>query len=358
MKKTIITILLLFIPVFALICTPIIISRARNDGWRYNNGWYYLYSDGAYARSEYINGYWIDASGWYDPAWDGKWKRDNTGWWFSSGAWYPTSQWLKIDGEWYYFKEDGYMAHGEWVEDYYLTESGAMATGDDVPEKVSTRWTVTSYSSATGGQTMRYTIVDEFDRLMIIDGGWEEDASSLKDIIAEHDNHVYAWIVTHPHFDHAGAFNVIMSENNDIMVDDVYVTNLDYDRYKETAQSYDHFETCEKYKDVINGLDNVTVLKEGDVVSKRNIHASIKRLYESGWVENCDWSFRKTGDETFDLHLTLDVCPKVSGFYFEGVKFFKDKELIAEMKSRVHQPLNEQLWIQLGEVKLQQGMMI
>ena len=82
--------------------------------------------------------------------------------------------------------------------------------------------------------------------------------------------------------------------------------------------------------------------KEGDAVSKRNIHASIKRLYESGWVKNCDWGLQKTGDETFDLHLTLDVCPKVSGFYFEGVKFFKDKELIAEMKSRVHQPLNEQ----------------
>ena len=82
--------------------------------------------------------------------------------------------------------------------------------------------------------------------------------------------------------------------------------------------------------------------KEGDAVSKRNIHASIKRLYESGWVKNCDWSLRKTGEGTFDLHLILDVCPKVSGFYFKGVKFFKDKELIAEMKSRVHQPLNEQ----------------
>ncbi len=82
--------------------------------------------------------------------------------------------------------------------------------------------------------------------------------------------------------------------------------------------------------------------KEGDAVSKKNIHASIKRLYESGWVKNCDWGLQKTGEGTFDLHLTLDVCPKVSGFYFEGVKFFKDKELIAEMKSRVYQPLNEQ----------------
>ena len=87
---------------------------------------------------------------------------------------------------------------------------------------------------------------------------------------------------------------------------------------------------------------SLLTFKEGDAISKKNIHDSIKRLYDSGWIENCDWKLEKTDAQKFNLHLTLDVCPKVSGFYFEGVKFFKCKELIAEMKSRVHQPLNEQ----------------
>jgi len=125
-------------------------------------------------------------------------------------------------------------------------------------------WTVTSYSPKTGTQAMIYTITDNKGRLIIIDGGYEDDADQIRKTISEHDNHVYAWIVSHPHFDHAGAFNVIMSEDSDITVDTVYVTNLNYDRYKETAQPYDVFETCDKYCEVISKLDNVTILKEND----------------------------------------------------------------------------------------------
>ena len=82
--------------------------------------------------------------------------------------------------------------------------------------------------------------------------------------------------------------------------------------------------------------------KEGDTVSKKTVSDSLKRLYESGWVKNCDWKVQKTSEQTFDLHLVLDLYPKVSGFHFEGIKFFNEKTLTAEMKSRVHQPLNEQ----------------
>ena len=39
---------------------------AEKEGWNYKKGWYYLFSDGTYACSEYIDGYWLDASGWYD----------------------------------------------------------------------------------------------------------------------------------------------------------------------------------------------------------------------------------------------------------------------------------------------------
>ncbi|MCR5213122.1 MAG: L,D-transpeptidase family protein, partial [Eubacterium sp.] len=94
-------------------------------------GWWYDNGDGTYAKSEYIDGYWLDANGWYDPAWYGNWNKNNKGWWFESGSWYPKNSWLKVNKNWYYFDENGYMKSSEWVKSsgnwYYMTESGAMA---------------------------------------------------------------------------------------------------------------------------------------------------------------------------------------------------------------------------------------
>ncbi len=109
--------------------------KAASGSWKQTNGrWWYQYANGSYAHSEYIDGYWLDSAGWYDSAWNGSWAHDSTGWWFESGNWYPTGQWMKIDGDWYYFKNSGYMACSEWIGNYYLKSSGAMATNTWIGE--------------------------------------------------------------------------------------------------------------------------------------------------------------------------------------------------------------------------------
>ena len=57
-----------------------------------------------------------------------EWKSDSTGYWYTSGSIYLTG-WHSIDGNWYYFYSDGYMAHDCWIEGYYLNSNGSMATG-------------------------------------------------------------------------------------------------------------------------------------------------------------------------------------------------------------------------------------
>ncbi len=85
-------------------------SKAMSEGWRESGGgWWYEFSDGSYAKSEYINGYWLDSAGWYDSAWDAAWFKDSNGWWYQSGSWYPVDEWVKIDKKWYYFNSSGYM---------------------------------------------------------------------------------------------------------------------------------------------------------------------------------------------------------------------------------------------------------
>ena len=155
--KKIVAILTIIITISTL---NINVNAAANGTWiESNNNWWYSYADGSYATSEYIDGYWIGSDGWYDPAWNGSWKCNSTGWWFQSGSWYPTSQWLKINHEWYYFKSSGYMACNEWVGNYYIQSDGTMATdmwigdyyvGSDgawVPGKK--KETVTTYTTET-----------------------------------------------------------------------------------------------------------------------------------------------------------------------------------------------------------------
>lgn len=58
----------------------------------------------------------------------GTWIQDATGRWYQNvdGS-YPASQWKEIEGIWYYFNPNGYMARNQWVGNYYLGDNGAMA---------------------------------------------------------------------------------------------------------------------------------------------------------------------------------------------------------------------------------------
>lgn len=59
------------------------------------------------------------------------WNKDDKGWWYAdTTTTYYKSRWAQIDGDWYYFKEDGYIMANEWKMDstgtYYLGADGKM----------------------------------------------------------------------------------------------------------------------------------------------------------------------------------------------------------------------------------------
>ena len=105
--------------------------------WVISGGrWWYDKGDGTYAKSEFIDGYWLDEDGWYVAGWYGKWYQNKSGWWYQSGNWYPQSSWLKIDNIWYYFDANGYMASSKWVKSkgywYYFNADGSMAVNTTI----------------------------------------------------------------------------------------------------------------------------------------------------------------------------------------------------------------------------------
>ncbi|SEQ85456.1 Putative cell wall binding repeat-containing protein [Lachnospiraceae bacterium NE2001] len=101
-------------------------SCPRGQWLEISGGWYYYKDDGYMDSCGYRDGYWLSGSGAWDPAYSGgHWCCNSVGWWYEDSGWYPTSQWLQINGSWYYFKADGYMATNQWIDGCYLGESGA-----------------------------------------------------------------------------------------------------------------------------------------------------------------------------------------------------------------------------------------
>ena len=82
------------------------------------------------------------------PKLQGKWKKNNKGWWYDRGdGSYPAGEFEIIKGKTYYFNESGYMLtgwqkiSGEW---YYFSAVGAMLTDW---QKINDKW---YYFSASG----------------------------------------------------------------------------------------------------------------------------------------------------------------------------------------------------------------
>ncbi|MCQ2026829.1 hypothetical protein [Clostridium butyricum] len=55
-----------------------------------------------------------------------EWKKDSNGWWYTEDSTYATG-WRVIDGKWYYFYSNGYMAHDTVVDGYYVNNSGCYS---------------------------------------------------------------------------------------------------------------------------------------------------------------------------------------------------------------------------------------
>jgi foldase protein PrsA len=53
-----------------------------------------------------------------------EWKKDDTGYWFEDGGSWVTG-WKNLDGKWYYFNSNGYMAHDTEIDGWKLGSDGA-----------------------------------------------------------------------------------------------------------------------------------------------------------------------------------------------------------------------------------------
>lgn len=92
------------------------------------------------------------------------------------------------------------------------TSSGATGVGEC--------WML---DSTTGAQNLSIVIKSPHGKLIVIDGGWEADATKLSELILQQGGKVDAWLITHPHEDHVGALCTILNDTaRKIKIDKIY----------------------------------------------------------------------------------------------------------------------------------------
>ena len=106
--------------------------------WQKIDGcWYYFDSSGYMASNEYVDGYWLNSDGSCSNDYYLSWKGNSTGWWVEDrSGWWPSSQWLKIDGSWYYFNSSGYMVTSQYIDGYWIGANGVCQQITDGMTKI------------------------------------------------------------------------------------------------------------------------------------------------------------------------------------------------------------------------------
>lgn len=122
---------------------------------------------------------------------------------------------------------------------------------------------ITQYADQTGSQAMFYTIETGKGHLIVVDGGTSGNAGYVREVIEEKGGKIDAWIITHPHPDHVGAFNELWEEYKD-RIETVYAPEIDYIAYQNKAQEWDGFEYYTRFLEYMADCDKLTYLHEGD----------------------------------------------------------------------------------------------
>lgn len=137
-------------------------------------------------------------------------------------------------------------------------------------------WIITQYGPRDINLSF-YTLYNPKKGLIVVDGGWTEDAQYVRDIIALAGNKVDAWILTHPHQDHVGAFNVIYADPRDIEIGKVYTVDMASPKECIQVASWDSVEAYENFLEL--EVKDLQYLYTGDELEICGLQFQILNTY-------------------------------------------------------------------------------
>ena len=140
------------------------------------------------------------------------------------------------------------------------------------------------YDNAENRQMMSFIITTEDGKIIVIDGGYDEDAEklfgNLRQITGENRPHVDAWFLSHAHEDHINALSNLL-ENH-----------------------YDGF-TCDKYYYCFPSVQYVQKYERGSEVTISRFYANLSKIASASNTVSTGDRYQ-IGDAAFEILQTYD----------------------------------------------------
>ncbi len=123
---------------------------------------------------------------------------------------------------------------------------------------------MTMLSSQGGAQMLSSVIRSQNGRLVVVDGGWEADGGYLVEHIKANGGVVDAWLITHPHSDHAGAlYDILKNRSDDIEINRICYSFAPVSWYEEVSP-----EDANMVRNLVEELDKLPEEKLCGAVGK------------------------------------------------------------------------------------------
>lgn len=153
-------------------------------------------------------------------------------------------------------------------------------------EKVEgTPWVLTQFGDASGKQNNFYILTSRNGDVVVIDGGWSDNAAQVTYEIKRRGGHVDAWILTHPHPDHIGAFNEVY-RSGEVKIDAIYDNGLDYEYYDMVDEAWDEIAVYQEYLELTGGESKVHHVSELDELAIDNLKIKFYSAYSEEMRES------------------------------------------------------------------------
>lgn len=141
-----------------------------------------------------------------------------------------------------------------------------------------TDFLITQYGDSEKNQQMFYTIQDHNGHLVVIDGGWMNGADEVRTVITNLGNHVDAWILTHPHEDHIGAFCEIYDDLREIKINKIYTVDMATPQLCMENASWDNVDMYNRFSSM--SIEQLEYVHAGDIIQVGNLNIDILSTYE------------------------------------------------------------------------------
>lgn len=167
-------------------------------------------------------------------------------------------------------------------------------------------WTITQWGPREINSTF-YSMYNPRRGLILVDGGWEGDDVFVRSVIELYGGEVDAWILTHPHQDHIGAFHAIYSDLQDVTVKEIYTVKMPSPEKCLEAAPWDSMEAYEDF--LALDIPEINYVYEGDELTVCGLELKVYNAYGEA-VEV------RSKDYLNDGSMMFEVCGEEESFLF------------------------------------------